>query len=460
MSDARVGERARAGHGWFGAPQEGQVPVRAANAADAGLGAAAGKAPESARPRWVRRGLRVVRDLAICVALIAIVPLGLSVSPFRWAAFPYTYSGNTVPKLRWVEHTRPFAAAKDASITPMQAGLALSALQPERPSGTFVYRAIDERFARPWADKPMPAGSFGAAGRNNGWNGPNNMEILKRVPKGVSAPELTYLKMIAVAPVWPAFDLVARAPSVDVIGGRFVLPFDRRAHLAELPLWRFSSTKELAYASVSRAAYYLAIGKKAEAEAVLKRTIGFGFVFIDNATSEIDALIGRVIVGIGRGGLQDLYAVTGDPRAADVRSAMEPNKLAAYQGRWAMNGEERRQMRILNAADHTLPRAVRLENLYELSRTVCTNPREMILGPSADIREAYARAGKELARFPSERALLDLVLTDPSRPVPPMPAPSSMPARLIVGTATIASRIFQNPRMAFCTRVIVESSRF
>lgn len=106
-------------------------------------------------------------------------------------------------------------------------------------------------------------------------------------------------------------------------------------------------------------------------------------------------------------------------------------------------------MHLAGASNASLSRAVRLQHLDALSQSVCTNPRELVFGPGRDVRDAYAKAGQDLARFPSERALLDLMLQTPSLPVQPI-AQGGQVARLVVGTSTIASIIFDNPRMAYC----------
>jgi hypothetical protein len=343
------------------------------------------------------------------------------------------------------------ASAKDPSITPRRAGellASLAAREDGRVYAAFPLRAPVERYARPWKDLAIPAGPR-ELHRSSGWNGPNSSTVIKAVPQGLSSQELAYLKVIATAPVWPAFDLVASASTVDVIGGRFQLPFSPDARSYAMPIWSFAASKELAYANVSRAAYYLAIGKPAEADAVLRRTISFGFVFVDNATSLIDGLIGRVIVGIGRGALEDLYTVTNDPRLADVVAAGRVIKTPTSPGRNLISLEEARQMHLAGATNGALSRAIRLQHLDALSQSVCTNPRELVLGPGRDVRDAYAKAGRDLARFPSERALLDLMLQTPSLPVHSI-AQGGGAARLVVGASTIASIIFDNPRMAYC----------
>src|SRR5450759_2901390 len=72
VTETRARERERKADAWFGAPREGQVPVRAA----AGGSATPGRADEP-RPaaRWLRRIGRVLRDAVIAVAILAMVPI-------------------------------------------------------------------------------------------------------------------------------------------------------------------------------------------------------------------------------------------------------------------------------------------------------------------------------------------------------------------------------------------------
>lgn len=460
MTEARVGERAheRASQGWAGAAREGQVPVRAGGGAPDGA-APAGVSPAApAASRWSRKVLRVLRDLAISAVLVAMVPIGLTSFVSRQGTPRWMESGfvNTAARMRGAERLRGYAIARDPSVDAEAAGRALSALMPARHvSPGWVERPVSERIARSWATAKIPA-AFTTQRGYSSWNGPASASVLLTVAKGVAPADLAYLRMISTAPVWPAFDLVARAPRVDLLGGRYELPLGSDARSYSMPLWSFAGTKELAYASVSRAAYYLAIGQRGEAEAVLQRTVGFGFAFIDNSTNLLDALIGRMIVDIGRAGLQDLYAVTGDPRLADLIAASVP-PAAPKLARERLTISELRQVQLNNATSAVLPRAVRLENLNALAQTVCTNPRELVFGPGRDVRDAYAKAGRELARFPSERAMLDLMLRTPSLPVADRPQ-GSLSARVLVGASTIASIIFDNPRMAYCARVITGGS--
>ena len=464
MTDARVGERERErerlGGEWFGAPQEGQVPVRADGAGGA---AAKGAGDVPAGRRWLRRMARVLRDAAIGVCLMAMVPIGLTTLAFAFnlsagTYFPSPSFGEVRARLMQAEPLRAFAIAKDPSITPEQAGAAMAALQPEGKSGfsTFGLRPVAHRPARSWDNIKVTADMF-VSSRPQFWEGPTSTHILQAVPAGLSPQELDFLRTVATAPVWREFDLVARAPAMDIIGARFVVPFGDHATYSQLPLLHFAGSKELAYAGVSRAAYYLAVGQRAEAEAALKSVIGFGFALIDNATSAIDAVIGRVIVGIGQDGLEQFYRVTHDPRWESVVATEVPSKSPRSIGKaWSSNRPSRQENhdRLVEiATSRTEPRGMRYESLFMLSQSSCSNPVELVFGTGRQVRDAFEVAGRDLARYPSERALLDLALhtTDRFRATT---MKRSLPEQVVVGAATVAGIVFRNPRMAFCTRLI------
>ena len=94
------------------------------------------------------------------------------------------------------------------------------------------------------------------------------------------------------------------------------------------PLPSFEGSRELAYAAVSRAAYHMALGQRDSAETVLRSIVSFGFAFIDNGTSGLEAVIGSVIVAIGRDALHRFYV---DP----ARSARGPRRhWRGRRGAW------------------------------------------------------------------------------------------------------------------------------
>ena len=108
----------------------GRAPREAAPlAARAPVGPAA---PDVATPRsWWRLGLRLVRNAAIAVAVMTLVPVALVIRKGDRLA-RVIYPTNIAGKVAMIEPVRPFRLPTDPSITPMQAGIALAALQPAR----------------------------------------------------------------------------------------------------------------------------------------------------------------------------------------------------------------------------------------------------------------------------------------------------------------------------------------
>jgi hypothetical protein len=269
-------------------------------------------------------------------------------------------------------------------------------------------------------------------------------------------PKFAVLKTIAEAPVWKDFDRVARAPAVDIVGGMYETPFAENVSAVTLPIMRFNGTKELAYANSSRAAYYLAIGQPERAEQALRSTVGFGFALIDNGTSAIDALIGRVIVEIGRKSFEQLDAARGIT-ASIARDAAPPTTLSDLPSDVVASDrtiDGLRKRLVAMSEDPSLSRAIRFSALERLALSSCSNVRDLLFAPRADVRDAFVRAKSELARFPSERAFVDLIEGAVIR-YPGGPVRNGGPQQLLVGASTIAGTVLNNPRMAACSRIIL-----
>jgi hypothetical protein len=364
-------------------------------------------------------------------------------------------SGWLTERLIDIERMRPyaireFAIQSDQAITPLQAGQALHRLQSGKPSAAFPVHDVGQRPTRPWKTLAMTPDMFRDIGQDFTQRQP--ARIIAAVRDGLSAEELTWLKTVAEAPIWRDFDLVARAPAVDVIGGQFKLPFRENASAIEAPVARFADTKELANAALARAAYHVAVGNYDEAETVLRTVVSFGFAYIDNASHSLDAMVGRVLVEIGRDGLDQFFLVTGRPvvhgNALErvTFPSLQPNKSSPD-----LRGERARLL--ANAANPDLSRGLRLESLRGLAFGVCTNVGEMLTGHSDEVIDAYSAARTGIARYPSERAFLDLMLESPNR-IPPY-LKGSLSDRLVSGAGEIAATILGNPRIAGCTRIVL-----
>jgi hypothetical protein len=409
--------------------------------------------PDTATSRsWLGRGLRLVRNAAIAVAVMALVPVGLvSWQGDRLARVMYPTS--IAGKAAMVEPVRLLRLPTDPSITPMQAGIALNELQPIQTEvrGFESIPPVAPPVAR-WRRVAMPADLFPTA-RPHLYEGPSSRSVLEASMKGFNPREMEYLRSLATAPVWREFDLVARAPAVDAVGGRLRTPFAPESHPEQLPLPAFRRTRDLAYAAVSRAAYHMALGQRDSAEAVLRSIVSFGFTFIDNGTSGLEELIDTVIVGIGRDALQRFYVIQHDPRAVLPALAPPSRDVVSSFDRGTPKTADDLQRRLLaNIEDPAVPLGVRYESLRMLSGTSCTSVRGLLFGPTAEARQVVERARHSLARYPSEVALVEL-LTRPPYLSPDISSPNPFQT-VALSSASVAGVVLHNPRLVSCTRIL------
>ena len=442
------------------------MPVRAAgrasgSAATAATAATAGEEESTRRTwdarAWLRRGRRIAIDLAMVLAVMTAAPI--LIASVGWGRYGQQASMAGVrTRIHAGDAVRPFGIASDPSITPMQAGLAFNALQPDRQSAEFRIIEVPHP-AAPWRNVKLRPDMFPTA-RPVSFEGPST-PVLEAAGRGFSQDEMAYLRLLATAPVWREFDIVARAPSIDIIGGQFTLPFNPASVAWHLPISRFAATKEMAYAAVDRAAYHVAMGRRDSAETILRSIVSFGFNIEDNGSGNIDQLIGRVIVGIGRDALEHFYVMTKDPRAAAVRAAQVPVPLPLIQARTSpitnpRSVDEARQLLLAQATDPKELRGIRFESLELLSLSSCTNVRELLFGPRGDVRAAFEQAKRDLARFPSEQAYLDLIPRSPRFGDIDDAGPPSPVRQFLVGTSAIAGAVLHNPRLAACTSYATE----
>lgn len=409
--------------------------------------------------RWLKGAVPVLAVLYL-LPLAAIVWTSASLS----TGIQRIYSvGNTMEKQAIADAAVPFGVKADAAVTPEMAGRAFLAMQPPPTKpGRFAYRTDVAHDEAPWRTWKLAPGLFRDAQSGTSWQGPRSDKVLDLVAKGFTPAERDFLRQVATAPIWRDYDLFARAPAADMIGGRFALPFPAEATWMEFPITRFAATKELAYASVMRAAWHLAEGRRDSAEAVLRSTISFGHVLAANAPFVIDQLIGSVITGIGRSALQQLLEITHDPRAAAVASAGDKSNAAAAApiidklkrvgAVPAGRVEEVREALVAIVADPTIPRPLRFEALTSLSLTTCMRSGDILLGPGRTVRDGFATARSSLARSEGERQLVDLIERTLDQRLPPG-ATANAAGDIVSQGAGFLGTVYFNRRVANCALV-------
>ncbi len=412
----------------------------------------------SRRLAW---GLTLTWSALALAAVVALVPLWVvgALGPELMRSFD---PSGTEEKYAIARITRDFAPAPDPSITPRQAGDAFWALQATAgPAPRIVFAVLPARRLPEFPKLAPNDPRF--ANRHPGWQGPalfvgvEGKWDFARLPR-FSPAERAWLAELTNHPAWREFSAVARARSADLLGAHYVLPFPDAATWSALPIPQFAGTKAVAYANGARAAYYMSEGRHADAERVLRETVGFGFQMTGSGSSLIEELIGVVIVGIGRGQLIEYYTMTGRPEAALLRARRD--SVLALHDRGALvprsvprTYAEIRQAMTAKVFDTTLARGERFEMLAMLGLAPCTNVRELVFGPARGLDTTFARARRELARFAADTALIDLMLrasVGGSRSA----QQTDWYRRAIVGAARLAGRMLHNRRFGGCAELL------
>jgi len=378
--------------------------------------------------------------------------------------------GATEDKSIVANAVREFAAPVDSAITPIEAGQAYYSLLDVggilEPSAHLREHPIPVEFPEPYFARELPDELFirvvdGLSSEASltrdpsAQNAPNHLNILEYAAGGLTPAETRYLEHLATLPQWEAWSTMARAPAMDYIGARFVVPFPDTVNYLQLPLPKFSATKAAAYASVSRAAYFLAEGRLDEAELALRETLGVGFKLVDQLTL-FESLIGTVIVGIGREALIRFYTITDRPEATLLRSRVETARASVESAEATRAAVDIEDMRSLRRAMVTIVttegrlRGLSVELLSVLSFAPCTNVQELLLGPREDITRAIERARPLVARFESEEHFLNMVVETTDRAVGTLPS-GAISLRTIRALGRLSGFVLGNPRIAGCT---------
>jgi|GEM_PF-1061946 len=357
--------------------------------------------------------------VVLAVAALVIVPvwsLG-AFAPRSWL-WAQPRWGGIMARVQLANAARPFQVPRDSTITPREAGDAFYVVTASWDTrsgspGAFPEHPLPRRLP-PLPELRDPS-LFPLA---NAWRGPDDRRILALAVRGFSAAQRQWLEPFAAHPVWKEYGTVARAPAMDAIGARFVLPFAPNADLLSMPIPQFGGTKNLAYANTVRAALYLSQGRRTDAERVLRETVSFGLAMIDNSRTTMDAYIGSAIVGIGRDALIQYYLLTGRPEGPALRDATaaaraRSDSLAGGDSTKAEPGlADSRRATLHLPWDRSYPIGFRFRSLRVASEATCGDLREMLFGPAEDVTAAYARARRDLARFASDSALIDVFERD------------------------------------------------
>ncbi|MBA3673032.1 MAG: hypothetical protein H0W68_13570, partial [Gemmatimonadaceae bacterium] len=245
-------------------------------------------APRTRRSFWLRTSLRVVRNAAVAVVLLTLVPVAMVAVRGDKLMRSYELSDNTRIRMALTERLRFMTLPRNPSITPLDAGRALASLvEPSEKPYDAKHELVVVRRHAPWDSLKISAGMFPSA-QPIGMRTTPSFDVIKAAAKGFSPAERAYLQAIAVAPIWRDVSIVARAPAVDINGARFSLPFAPGVTWEQLPILRGRQLSDIGNAALSRAAWFLSNGQRDSAETTLRTIISFGFALMDNGTTLVD----------------------------------------------------------------------------------------------------------------------------------------------------------------------------
>lgn len=391
--------------------QEGRERIRQEGESwIARLDAVADELPMGAGPKGEGRRFRTWATLALIVAVVAVVP------PMTLA-----FTGGVGPVLASIalpeilsvqemagaaEALRPYRLEAEEGITPAQAGEALQAIGFVGTSGRADpwERPPVTLYEEPWFTTPDFPDPFAeeVAG-----------VLMARPWSSFTEEERASLRHAATHPAHEAFHLLARAALVDVVAGRWVLPFPDTMSFAGLPWPRFTAFRSAGLAQVARAAVEFQEGRSADAEQTLRELISTGFLLIDQGPTLLDNLMGVVLANMGGDALEALYARTGQDGHVEALQAARAAATAAM--RRARAGRLPEDIHSLLQGipdiveDEDALRGARWEYFATFNMVApCMNLHRMVFGPDERYEEWRLQARDALVRVRGERDLFEL----------------------------------------------------
>ena len=305
------------------------------------------------------------------------------------------------------EALRRYRVPKDPSIAPAEAGAALQDL-------AFVGGSSSPE---PWERGPATRYAAGWFPDPDDFPDPFSetvpKDLLSRPLPEFSAEEQAALRQAAEHPAHEEFRKLAQAELVDVVSGRWALPFPDSMTFHDLPWPRFPAFRTAGLARVAKASVEASSGRPDDAEATLRELISTGFLLIDQGPTLIDNLMGVVMVNMGGDALEALYVRMGrGPEAEALRLARAAAADAARKARAGLITEDIRSL--LQGVPDLVETEEALRGLrWEYFATFnmlapCINLHKMVFGPDDTYDQWRERARDTLVRVRGERDLFDL----------------------------------------------------
>jgi hypothetical protein len=304
------------------------------------------------------------------------------------------------------EPLRRFRLPTEEGIMPAAAGEALQNI-------AFVGEGIPE----PWEQAPKQTYAEGWFPDPESFPDPFSetvaRDLMTRTLDAFTPDEQAALRQAAAHPAHEEFHRLAHAQLVDVVGGRWTLPFPDTMTFQGLPWARFSALRTAGLAQVAKAAVELDGGDPAAAEATLSELISTGFLLMDQGPTLIDNLMGVVLANMGADALEGYYGRTG--READAQALRWTREGAADAARKARAGLLAENIHALLQGipdlveEEDALRGLRWEYFATFNTLApCINVHKMVFGPDETYDEWRMRVRDGLVRVRGEVDLFAL----------------------------------------------------
>jgi hypothetical protein len=393
-------------------------------------------------------GLALAAVLAWCASVLLLAGMFIFIAR---AVDATMYRGNYATAIARAEAVRPAVAYRgpvDSSISPLEAGEAVAAM------GTMSSRIAPSPLERPpvrryptWTLPEVVPGLFPADSTRRDWI-PIAIGAARR---GLTAQQRDFLVRAAANPGRAEFSRAAAAPSIDVLGGLLVLPLPAMMSSAQLPTGAYGVLRAAAESHGALVALDVADGRIPDAERHAREVIALGASFMDGPRP-FDVGIGTRMVRLGIEMLDAVYVATGRDRAArDFLDAVVRGGAGTVIGNV---GADRRTLREA-IFDPRIPRGIRMQLLpYTLFQS-CSDPNQLLFGMTDEDRRLRRYATDSLARFPSERAIIEL----DDRMAPGRPRPPRAPGVDFADLARVVDAVVGGHRFEGCASYYVSPPR-
>jgi hypothetical protein len=305
------------------------------------------------------------------------------------------------------EALRRFRVEADAAISAAEAGMALQSLAFVGTDGRA--EPHEREPARLYAEAWFPDASLFP----DPFSETIAYELMRRPLSEFSPDERAALQQAAVHPAQTELDVLAHAQMIDVVSGRWALPFPDSMTFHDLPWPRFPALRAAGLARVAKAAVEASNGQDGAAQETLMELMSTGFLLIDEGPTLIDNLMGVQMTRVGADALEGYYERAGrNDEAASLEWARDGALRAAEKARAGLTPEDVRAL--LQGVPDLVENEEALRGLrWEYFATFnvlapCINLHKMVFGPDETYAEWRRRAERSIVRVPGEQALFDL----------------------------------------------------